>query len=343
MPRLPRAFPSPRRSPISRAIARRLLVEADGPLHLAQVGVGDAQVAEGGPLAPPVADLARDGQVLLVEADGPLHLAQGGVGEADGPQQSADPIGRHGRPDGLGQEGLQEAAAPRERGHDLAASPRPIPAVRTTDRTLPPGTGDGRPRCRPRCTATSSPGLRSRSPRGGGWPAGARASSPKRRATNWAVAGWIVKWRTRPVVAPQHEQIDLLQQRGAAEPLGGGLGGLGWLAPARPARAPGPIPRAGGAGSCGRACGGRGRRGRDPRSRRTAGRRRASARPAARPARPAWIPLLVDDRPAVGGSGKRHGPWCPPSRPGRSGSGRWRTRPPGGVRPGDRPAGLAPR
>ena len=79
---MPRAFPSPRRSPISRAIARRLLVEADGFLHLAQGGVGDAQVAEGVALAPPVADLAGDRQVLLVEADGLLHLAQGGVGEA---------------------------------------------------------------------------------------------------------------------------------------------------------------------------------------------------------------------------------------------------------------------
>ena len=59
-----------------------LLVEADGPLGLAQGGVGEAQVAEGVPLAPPVADLARDDQLLLVEADGPLGLAQGGVGEA---------------------------------------------------------------------------------------------------------------------------------------------------------------------------------------------------------------------------------------------------------------------
>ena len=79
---MPRAFPSPRRSPISRAMARSLLVESDGPLHLAQVGVGVAQVAQGVPLALPVADLACDGQVLLVEADGPLHLAQVGVGDA---------------------------------------------------------------------------------------------------------------------------------------------------------------------------------------------------------------------------------------------------------------------
>ena len=53
-----------------------LLVEADGPLHLAQAVVSEAQVAEGAPLALPVADRAGDGQVLLVEADGPLHLAQ---------------------------------------------------------------------------------------------------------------------------------------------------------------------------------------------------------------------------------------------------------------------------
>ncbi|HKM82808.1 MAG TPA: hypothetical protein VJY15_17835 [Candidatus Acidoferrum sp.] len=61
---------------------KRLFEQADGPLGLAQGGVGIAQVAEGGPLAPPVADLARNRPVLLVEADGPLGLAQGGVGEA---------------------------------------------------------------------------------------------------------------------------------------------------------------------------------------------------------------------------------------------------------------------
>ena len=59
-----------------------MLVKADGLLRLAQVGVGDAQVAEVGPLAPPVADLAGDHQRLLVKPDGPLGLAQVGVGDA---------------------------------------------------------------------------------------------------------------------------------------------------------------------------------------------------------------------------------------------------------------------
>ncbi len=61
-----------------------------------------------GPLAPAIADRAQDRQGLLVEADGPLGLAQGVVGEADDPQQWADPNGRHGGPDGLGQERLQQ-------------------------------------------------------------------------------------------------------------------------------------------------------------------------------------------------------------------------------------------
>ena len=61
---------------------KRLFEQADGPLGLAQGGVGEAQVAEGGPLAPPVADLARNRQVPLDEVDGPLDLAQGGVGIA---------------------------------------------------------------------------------------------------------------------------------------------------------------------------------------------------------------------------------------------------------------------
>src|SRR5436305_12880 len=43
---------------------QRLLVTADGPLHLAQVLVGDSQVAQGVALAPPVADLPRDDQPL---------------------------------------------------------------------------------------------------------------------------------------------------------------------------------------------------------------------------------------------------------------------------------------
>ena len=59
-----------------------LFKQADRLLRLAQGGVGEAQVAEGAPLAEAIADLARDRQPLLVEADRLLHLAQGGVGEA---------------------------------------------------------------------------------------------------------------------------------------------------------------------------------------------------------------------------------------------------------------------
>ena len=75
--------------------------------------------------------------------------------------------------------------------------------------------------------------------------------------------------------------------------------------PARPAPAPGPSPRAGGAGSCGRACGGRGRRGHGPRSRRTAGRPGASARPWARPARPART-IPAPDRRRLAGRASCH-------------------------------------
>ena len=50
-------------------------MELDGPLRLAQLGVGDAQAAQGGALAAAVADLPRDGEPLLVELDGPLRLA----------------------------------------------------------------------------------------------------------------------------------------------------------------------------------------------------------------------------------------------------------------------------
>ena len=55
---------------------------ADGLLRLAQVGVGDAQVAQGAALAEPVLDVTGDDQRLLVVADGLLRLAQVGVGEA---------------------------------------------------------------------------------------------------------------------------------------------------------------------------------------------------------------------------------------------------------------------
>ena len=68
--------------------------------------------------------------------------------------------------------------------------------------------------------------------------------------------------------------------------LGRGLGRRAGRPP-RPAPSSGPSPRAGAAGSCGRACGGRGRRGRGPRWRRRAGRPRAAPGPGAGPARPA--------------------------------------------------------
>ena len=55
---MPSALPSPRRSPISRAIASCLLVVLDRPPRLAKAVVGEAQIAERIALAPPVADLA---------------------------------------------------------------------------------------------------------------------------------------------------------------------------------------------------------------------------------------------------------------------------------------------
>ena len=60
MPRLPRAFPSPRRSPISRAMIKALLVELNRLARLAEVGVGVAEVAEGVAFAAPVTDFALD-------------------------------------------------------------------------------------------------------------------------------------------------------------------------------------------------------------------------------------------------------------------------------------------
>ena len=57
-------------------------MELDGFSGLAQVGVGQAQVAQSVTFAPSVADLSGDGQVLLVELDGLAVLAQGGVGSA---------------------------------------------------------------------------------------------------------------------------------------------------------------------------------------------------------------------------------------------------------------------
>src|SRR5438046_3052842 len=50
------------------AYLQRLLQQADGSLHLAQVGVGEAQVAQDDALAPSVADLTGDGYTLLVIA-----------------------------------------------------------------------------------------------------------------------------------------------------------------------------------------------------------------------------------------------------------------------------------
>ena len=82
MPRLPRSVPSPRRSPISRLISQGLLVVLDGPPHLAQGRIGNAQVAQMLPLAAAVADLPADHQGLLVVLDGPPHLAQGRIRQA---------------------------------------------------------------------------------------------------------------------------------------------------------------------------------------------------------------------------------------------------------------------
>ena len=53
-----------------------LLVVPDRLLDLAQVGVGKAQVAKVGALAPAVADLAVDHQRLLVVPDRLLDLAR---------------------------------------------------------------------------------------------------------------------------------------------------------------------------------------------------------------------------------------------------------------------------
>ncbi len=174
MPRLPRAFPSPRRSPISRIDHERLLVEADGPLRLAQGGVGEAQVAEGGPLAPAVADLAIDRQVLLVEADGPLRLAQEIMGQAQHSQEPADRLRPQGAADRLGQERFQEAQPlahaavilqpVRDRSQPLE---RPVVLARLEQ--MVPGLNVGLDVGRGR--EPVSPG---RSPLGDAWPAGRR-------------------------------------------------------------------------------------------------------------------------------------------------------------------------
>ena len=58
MPRLPRAFPSPSRSPISRATLECLLVELDGVFSLTEALIGNAEIAESNSFAASIADLA---------------------------------------------------------------------------------------------------------------------------------------------------------------------------------------------------------------------------------------------------------------------------------------------
>ena len=89
LPRLPSALPSPRRSPISRAIARLLLVELDRLARLAEIGPGDAQIAQRVALATPVADLTRDREALLVELDRLARLAEIRPGDAQIAERAA--------------------------------------------------------------------------------------------------------------------------------------------------------------------------------------------------------------------------------------------------------------
>ena len=63
---------------------QRLLVVLDGLVHLAEVGIGIAQVAQVGALAAAVADLTGDDQRLLVVLDGLVHLAQVGNRQCPG-------------------------------------------------------------------------------------------------------------------------------------------------------------------------------------------------------------------------------------------------------------------
>jgi hypothetical protein len=58
-------------------------VVLDGLVGLAEVAVGNAEIAEGVTLAVPVADLAGDGEALIVKVDGLPGLAEGGPGEAE--------------------------------------------------------------------------------------------------------------------------------------------------------------------------------------------------------------------------------------------------------------------
>ena len=51
--------------------------------RLAEVGVGDAEVAQGAALAASVADLAGDDRRLFVELNGLARLAEVGVGDAE--------------------------------------------------------------------------------------------------------------------------------------------------------------------------------------------------------------------------------------------------------------------
>ena len=89
MPRLPRSVA------LAAAVAdltgddQRLLVVLDGLVHLAQVAIGNAQVAQVVALAAAVADLTGDDQRLLVVLDGLLHLAEVGIGIAQVAQVGA--------------------------------------------------------------------------------------------------------------------------------------------------------------------------------------------------------------------------------------------------------------
>ena len=58
-------------------------MQVDRPLGLPEVGVADAEVAQGAGFACPVAGLPGDGQRLLVQVDRPLGLPEVGVADAE--------------------------------------------------------------------------------------------------------------------------------------------------------------------------------------------------------------------------------------------------------------------
>ena len=79
---MPRRLPSPAAVADLTGDDQRLLVVLDGLVHLAQVAIGIAQVAQVVALAAAVADLTGDDQRLLVVLDGLVHLAEVAIGIA---------------------------------------------------------------------------------------------------------------------------------------------------------------------------------------------------------------------------------------------------------------------